>query len=332
MELRKTVISTEQNSENEKGRNYIWSRAGEFELPWGPYDTFESLAFSPALRDKLCRLSMGLAGGKGVCKQMKTPWRYGCYLFGPAGVGKSAAGRAVALLLGWNHIEISDREILDAHHLSRALASVTHRLPAVVTIENIDEILKRVDSRDFFAAFDDISSRLDGVFWLTTSRHSEVVPKNLLVRPGRFDEALRLNLPTNEVRAEYFSNYLRDAFLDGESGDADMKAAQVSEKLRELVSLSENFTFAHLHEMRQLAVSRMVHPTEELQSEALLAYCRDQAINAERWSGRSDSKLDQDVDERLALMDPRLVLAALQVTDVFKKIIEVSMTAEEEAK
>jgi hypothetical protein len=44
-----------------------WTRAGNVRGTWGMYETFESLVFSPQLREQLQKLAMGFLTAQEVC-------------------------------------------------------------------------------------------------------------------------------------------------------------------------------------------------------------------------------------------------------------------------
>ena len=56
---------------------------------------------------------------------------------------------------------------------------------------------------------------------------------------------------------------------------------------------------------------------------------QEQVISGDRWGGPSSRATE--LEERIKLSDPRLLLSALHVTDAFKKIVEATVTNASEA-
>lgn len=306
---------------NERPKLLHWTRAGFEEGSWGSYETFESLVFSQTLGDQVQKLALGFLGAEDFCRKARLTWRRGAFVFGKQGVGKSALSRAIALQLGFKHITIAAQEILDSSLLTRALLSLKTQTPAVVVIENLDQILKRVDAQAFLDLFDYVSERLEGVFWIATTRNAEDVPKNQIVRPGRFEESLRLGSPPNDVRKRFYETYLEPFMGDG-------LESTKSEHIALLESIPE-LSFAQLQEMRLLVAKVLMDGVPESLSSAFRVFAEEQAIAGDRSGGVAAAL--QDVGERMRLTDPRLLMSALHITDAFKIIVEATVGNASEA-
>jgi SpoVK/Ycf46/Vps4 family AAA+-type ATPase len=322
--------SSGAGSENSSERPEItqWTRTGLVKGSWSSYDTFEALLFTPNIRAQIQKLALAFLGSEDLFTKAKLSWRRGLFVYGPAGCGKTAASRAIALQLGWQHITIPSHEILDSHLLMRALAQVSTRTPAVVVLENINEVFRHVDPAVFFDIFDQVSERTTGIFWVATTRKPEDVPKEQLVRPGRFEEVLRNTPPTFEVKKLYYETYIEPFLTDIGPAKAEHLA---------LLESNEHLTFAHLHEMRHLIVKVLmdgsddpeVTPIGKLIHELEL-YCQEQVIASDRAGGRTQDATA--LEERIKFSDPRMLLSALQVTDAFKRVIEMTVSATSDEK
>lgn len=309
---------------NDRPKVSVWTRTGFVQGTWGPYETFESLVFTQELQGQLQKLALGFLSAQDICAKARVPWRRGAFVWGPAGSGKTAASRAVALLLGWQHVTIPASEVLDAHSLNRALHDVLTQPLSVVVIENIDEILSRIDVAVFLDAFDNVSDRAEGVFWVATTRNPEVVPKSQLVRPGRFDDSIRVVNPSAEVKAKFYEAHI-EPILKGVGADVQ------SFRLEHLAILEANaaISYAHLNEMRVLAARVLMDGDPSRLGPELQTFCQEQLIGADRSGGRSAQAAE--LDERVKLVDPRHLLSALQVTDAFKRIVELTVSQASEA-
>jgi SpoVK/Ycf46/Vps4 family AAA+-type ATPase len=287
---------------------------GPVEGRWGPYETFESLVFDPATQSQLQKLGLAFLGAQDFCTKAKLPWRRGAFFFGPPGCGKSAATRGLALLLGWQHVTIPAYEILDTFHLTRALFE-SAAPSTVVVIDNIDQIFKRIDISDFFDIFDQVAEKCDGVLWAVTSRNPEDVPKMQVVRPGRFEESMRLTHPSAEVKKKFYETYL-EPFMQDTLGPA--KAEHLA-----LLEQATTLTYAHLEEMRQLIAKVIMEAEPDRLVSEFQTFVQEQMIAGDRWGG--DSTRTQELEERVKLSDPRLLISALQVTDAFKRVVEATV-------
>jgi hypothetical protein len=83
-------------------------------------------------------------------------------------------------------------KFLDSHHLERALGDAVAGKERVLVLEDVDQMVKVMEPHVFFKLMDLAMERSDGFFWIANSRHPEEAPKTQLLRPGRFDEAVRL--------------------------------------------------------------------------------------------------------------------------------------------
>jgi SpoVK/Ycf46/Vps4 family AAA+-type ATPase len=309
-----------------KNHSNYWTRSGWVTVPFGPYEDVESLTLSPIVRESVMALGMAFSAGKELSEGLAAVWRYGLLLVGPAGMGKRSATKALCLLTDLPHVVITEREVLDHHSLTVALTEVIKRGPAVVLIEDLDRIFGRISERDFFSVFDAVNMVADGYLWCATTTVPEDVPKQLLLRPGRFDELLRLVPPQAKVREEFFKKHV----LPSMASPGEGPQALSDEFLRYLVQESDGFSFAQMVELRARAAAlKLRGRTSELTDE-LKAYCRDQRIAGDRY-GRY-SREDEQLKDRVRHTDPRALAAALHVTDAFKKVIDAALTAQTEEK
>lgn len=301
-----------------------WTRTGFVQGTWGAYENFESLVFTQELQSKLQKLALGFLSAQEICAKARVPWRRGAFVWGPAGGGKTAASRAVALLLGWQHITIASSEIHDTHALTRALHDVLNQPLSVVVLENVDEVLSRIDVAAFLDVFDNVSDRAEGVFWVATTRNPEIVPKSQLVRPGRFDDSIRVANPSSEVKAKFYEAHI-EPILRGVGVDIGaFKADHLA-----ILEANAAISYAHLNEMRVLTARVLMDGDPSRLGPELQTFCQEQLIGSDRSGGRSAQATE--LDERVKLVDPRHLLSALQVTDAFKRIVELTVTSATDA-
>jgi hypothetical protein len=289
-----------------------WTRGGVLHFEWNAFEFIEKLVLTPSIRQKLTRRLEVFAQGERAFHSLHLPWRYGMFFFGPTGSGKTAASRAVARLLDWEHFTIPAHEILDSHLLEMALSEGISQSRRVIVLEDVDRMIQVMEPEVFFELLDHSMERGEGTVWIATSRHAENTPKTQLIRPGRFDELVRFELPQFDLRKELLLK-LRES---GEPG-VDKNESVLSE----FAEMTEGLTFAHFEELRRvLARSQIEDPSTVDYWAIVRAYIEDQMIAGDRLGGLSDSTLE--LQERVRQIDSRVLMAALDMTDVFRRLIE----------
>lgn len=289
---------------------YRWTRDGFLTFPWTQYETPEQLILHPDLREQILNLTQRFQASADPFHKHRLVWRQGLLISGPSGSGKSAVARAIARILSWSHVTLPEHEVLDSHHFERALSLVTSQPHTVVVLENIDRMIARMDPEIFFSLLDFAMERGQGIFWVATSRHPELLPKSQLLRPGRMDDLLRVEHPDSNMR----EIILREIFKEFE-------IQLLSENdFQELLAQTENLSFAHFIEMRRIAARALTSNNPEEAYQLLLSYLQDQLLQYDRLGGLSD--VTQEALDRAKQVDPRLLLAALQQTDIYKTVIE----------
>jgi SpoVK/Ycf46/Vps4 family AAA+-type ATPase len=292
-----------------------WTRSGILEFSWSPFESLEKLVLPAALRERLIARAEALAMGEAHYHELRLPWRYGIFLYGPSGTGKTAASKGLALQLNWRHITLPAHEILDSHLFEKALFDAISEEHAVIVLEDIDVILRRMEPEVFFTLLDHAMERAEGSLWVATSRHAETIPKTQLLRPGRFDESIRMDLPQVDLRKEILTQVLgvSDEILD--------PPPEGVMNLPTWLEMTAGLSYSHFEELRQLTARLRMEKrlAEDIQFE-MKSFVEDQLIAGDRLGGLSDETAR--VEERVRQVDPRILMAALQMTDVFRTLIE----------
>ena len=297
-------------AETDETRMGRWTRDGILYFRWSRSETLEKLAFPPLLREKLIQRVGVFLQGEESCHALDLPWRYGIFFYGPSGSGKTAAGKALARALGWNHVTIPAHEILDSHSLERALHDVTGRANQVLVLEDVERVTQAMESKLFFTLLDHAMEKSEGCLWVATSSHPEKAAKGMLIRPGRFDESIRLELPSVETRKTLLQNFVQRA---GHQIDPAMVETWAAEM--------DGLSYAHFEELRQILVRARLEQRDLAGVSAdLESFVQDQLISGDRWGEGSD--LVEDLERKVRNVDPRILIASLEMTDVFKKLLE----------
>ncbi len=298
---------------NDSHASIRWTRSGSLSFSWSEHETVEKLALHSGLRERILTLSQRFGNGREHFQSMRLSWRKGLFFFGPSGSGKTAASRAIARSLNWSHWTLPAHEVLNAHLFETALAEAVSKSARVIILEDVDRMIRTMETEDFFILLDHAMERADGVLWIATSKHPELTPKTQLVRPGRFDESWRFDVPAPLLRKEILMNDFMVPFFSTLSQDED-------QLLGELVEETHGLTFAHFEELRQIAAQlKLSDRLPEFWIEAR-SYIQDQIISGDRWGGMSDKTTE--VRERVQAVDARVLEAALDMTDVFRRLMD----------
>jgi transitional endoplasmic reticulum ATPase len=148
----------------------------------------------------------------------------GILLYGPPGVGKTFFAQAIAGEYGLNFIHVSTGDLVSgivggsARNIDKAFETAEQNLPALLFFDEFDSVAQRRDNTP------DQESRRT-VNQLLTSLEAHHGERGLLVmaatnsiehldpavvRPGRFDRHIRIDLPDADARREIFRKELDD--------------------------------------------------------------------------------------------------------------------------
>lgn len=156
----------------------------------------------------------------------------GILLVGPPGTGKTLLARAVAGEAKVPFFSLSGSEFVEmfvgvgASRVRDLFKQAKAKAPSIIFIDEIDAVGRSRDKTKAFQANDERESTLNqllaeldgfgdntGVIVLAATNRAEVLDKALL-RPGRFDRHIYLELPTKEERIEIFNVHLKPLKLD----------------------------------------------------------------------------------------------------------------------
>src|SRR4051794_15908701 len=196
--------------------------SGEFEVqPPDELTTFADVGGMDALKQEV-RDTVGL-----MLQHPEQAERYGIdwngiLLYGPPGVGKTFFARAIAGEYGLNFIHVSTGDLVSgiqggsARNIDKAFETAERNLPCLLFFDEFDSVAQRRESTP------DQESRRT-VNQLLTSLEAHHGERGLLVmaatnsiehldpaviRPGRFDRHIRIDLPDAAARSEIFRTEL----------------------------------------------------------------------------------------------------------------------------
>ncbi|XP_044014936.1 paraplegin [Aphidius gifuensis] len=176
----------------------------------------------------------------------------GALLLGPPGCGKTMLAKAVATEANVPFLSMNGSEFIEmigglgAARVRNLFAECRKRSPSILYIDEIDAIGKKrsgsgsssdaTSSRgtseseqtlnQLLVEMDGMASK-DGVIVIASTNRAEVLDKALL-RPGRFDRHILIDLPTLQERKEIFERHLKSIILDKKPENYSPRLAQLT--------------------------------------------------------------------------------------------------------
>ena len=208
----------------------------------------------------------------------------GILLVGPPGTGKTLLARAVAGEAKVPFFSLSGSEFVEmfvgvgASRVRDLFKQAKQKAPSIIFIDEIDAVGRSRDKVKAFQANDERESTLNqllaeldgfgdntGVIVLAATNRAEVLDKALL-RAGRFDRHIYLELPTKNERIEIFKVHLKPLKLD-ENVDVEL-----------LASLTPGFSGADIANICNEAALIAARKKKELVEQKDFAQARDRVV------------------------------------------------------
>lgn len=163
-------------------------------------------------------------------------FKRGVMLWGPPGSGKTCT----LMLLTHDIINRDGIVILpSAPELTTKALQFVRQIeperPLICVLEDIDEIISQHGEHALLALLDG-ETQIDNVVFVATTNYPERLDQRLVNRPSRFDEIIKIDMPSAEARRVYFRARLNKIELS-------------DSKLDEWVSETEGLSIAHLKEI-----------------------------------------------------------------------------------
>ena len=199
--------------------------------------SWDDLFLSDSLKEKIINSVEGFLKSKKVYDRLKVPWRRGIGFWGPAGVGKTSALR----LLMSEYSEFKPITVQSGHSaydelLEEAFSYAEKHAPALLFFEDLQEMMKTIDVRNFLQLLDGLQTR-DGILTIVTGNDFSELEENLRSRPRRFDGFLEFPLPDLVQTKKYLSKLFSDVLT---KKDIDTIAKK---------TVKHRFSYAHLQEI-----------------------------------------------------------------------------------
>ncbi len=167
----------------------------------------------------------------------------GLLLYGPPGTGKTTLAKAIAQASGFDAAFIVAPQLFNFAEGSAAVSKLFEQLrstqrPTVLIVDEVDKIgskhaIETVPGASSVATmfWNELSNPLNHMIFVIATTNKPEQLEEALVRTGRFDTKVSIDLPDNNVRGQIIDFYLRQHGL--EIG---------VEPLNELVKLTKNYS------------------------------------------------------------------------------------------
>lgn len=162
-------------------------------------------------------------------------FKRGILMWGPPGSGKTAT-----LILLINDLIRQGGIVLLVQSPSTAVAALTvlrkiePTRPLIVVLEDVEEIINTHGEHDLLALLDG-EHQTDNVVNIATTNYPEMLGSRIINRPSRFDEVIKIGMPSEQMRTQYLKHVLRNE--------------QESYNIRKWVKDTDNMSIAHLKEL-----------------------------------------------------------------------------------
>jgi transitional endoplasmic reticulum ATPase len=231
--------------------------SGEFEVqPPEELTTFADVGGMDALKQEI-RDTVGL-----MLRHPEQAERYGIdwngiLLYGPPGVGKTFFARAIAGEYGLNFIHVSTGDLVSgiqggsARNIDKAFETAEQNRPCLLFFDEFDSVAQRRDNtpdQESRRTVNQLLTSLErhhgdqGLLVMAATNSIEHLDP-AVVRPGRFDRHIRIDLPDAAARREIFQTELddrpaaRDLDLDTLVGRTEAMTPAAIEKIVDTAAL-----------------------------------------------------------------------------------------------
>ena len=179
----------------------------------------------------------------------------GVLLHGPPGVGKTYFAEAIAGEYRLNFVHVSTGDLIagvqgqSAQNIEKAFQTAAQNLPCLLFFDEFDSVAQRRDNNPDQESRRTVNGLLTSLEAYRNERRLLVMAATnsiehldpAVVRPGRFDRHIRIDLPDAGARREIFRTELADRPVEGEID------------LEELVRRSEGMTPAAIEKLVDMA-------------------------------------------------------------------------------
>jgi hypothetical protein len=106
--------------------------------------------------------------------------------------------------------------------------------PVILILEDVDEIISHYDEHDLLSLLDG-ENQVDNVVMIATTNYPEKLGARIINRPSRFDECVKVGMPSDRAREAYIRGVTKDAISE--------------EDIQRWVKDTKGLSIAHIREL-----------------------------------------------------------------------------------
>lgn len=162
-------------------------------------------------------------------------YKRGVLLWGPPGSGKTVCCQLLVAEIIKKHdgiVLLADHPDLTVNVL-RFFRRIEPERPIIVVFEDVDETIQRHGEHSLLAALDG-EHQTDNICYVATTNYPERLGARIVNRPSRFDERIKIGMPSPAARMVYLRKAIGSDSVDVEKWCDDTDGLSIAH-LRELV-------------------------------------------------------------------------------------------------
>lgn len=239
-----------------------------------PDTTWADIGALGGIRDELATAIVEPIKNPDIYAQVGITAPTGVLLWGPPGCGKTLLAKAVANESRANFISVKGPELLNKYvgESERAVRQVFLRarssIPCVIFFDELDALVPRRDDtlseasarvvNTLLTELDGLGSNRQGIYVIAATNRPDIIDPAML-RPGRLETLLFVNLPGPEERVEILQTLVRNLPID------------FSDELRRLAEECEGYSGADLGSLLRRAGYSAIKRRDTIKFEDFLA-------------------------------------------------------------